>query len=389
MITKREQIVVVAATGGPPLFSGEAMESAPVRNISSEKSTSTLLGVSIIIPNHNYARFVGEAIESALAQTHPLVEVIVVDDGSTDDSRPVIERYTSRVAAVFQANAGHLRACAAGFARSHCPIVMFLDSDDRLVPEAAAIVAEDWPTGVSKKQFRLQVFDRDSAPREHRFPKYPPGLTPSTVRAELLRTGYYTCPPGLGNVYARSFLERVWPFDEHRWTDAVLCTLAPLYGDVLTSEQVIAHYRIHGANFYHSGTEVAVTRFEAYIEEEGARIEILKRHCQRLRLAFDSQRALDNLLPFREFELVVAKLSASGSADRKGALYHAVGAVKAGLAHPQTPLNRAIRAAWALAVAVMPRPVATRLIAFRYLPSKRPRSVERFLEFFGGPHAAG
>ena len=47
---------------------------------------SSPLGVSIIIPNYNYDRYIGEAIDSALAQTHPVVEVIVVDDGSTDGS---------------------------------------------------------------------------------------------------------------------------------------------------------------------------------------------------------------------------------------------------------------------------------------------------------------
>jgi len=92
-------------------------------------------GVSIVIPNYNYGRFIGEAIDSALAQTHPLVEVIVVDDGSTDDSRAVIERYGERVTAIFQANAGQNAACAAGFARAHFDLVVFVDSDDCCCPK--------------------------------------------------------------------------------------------------------------------------------------------------------------------------------------------------------------------------------------------------------------
>ena len=78
-----------------------------------------LPGVSIVIPNYNYAHFVGEAIESALAQDHPACEVIVVDDCSTDASRSVIERYADRVRTVFlsrerRAVGGDQRSLASG-----------------------------------------------------------------------------------------------------------------------------------------------------------------------------------------------------------------------------------------------------------------------------------
>ncbi|HEX2672355.1 MAG TPA: glycosyltransferase family A protein, partial [Polyangiaceae bacterium] len=69
---------------------------------SSEAQDTKIALVSVVIPNFNYARFVGQAIESALALDFPNVEVIVVDDGSTDDSRDVIERYRGRVTIVHQ-----------------------------------------------------------------------------------------------------------------------------------------------------------------------------------------------------------------------------------------------------------------------------------------------
>ena len=62
------------------------------------------LCVSIIISNYNYGRFLSAAIDSALAQTYQTVEVIVVDDGSTDNSREVIESYGDRITALFQKN---------------------------------------------------------------------------------------------------------------------------------------------------------------------------------------------------------------------------------------------------------------------------------------------
>ena len=61
---------------------------------------------SVIINNHNYGRYLGEAIESALAQTHPVTEVVVVDDGSTDDSVEVITAFGRRILPIFQENRG-------------------------------------------------------------------------------------------------------------------------------------------------------------------------------------------------------------------------------------------------------------------------------------------
>ena len=92
--------------------------------------------VSIVINNYNYARYLGDAIDSALAQTwHPL-EVIVVDDGSTDDSWSVIQRYGERVRAMRQPNGGQGAAYNAGFAASRGEWVLFLDADDLLDVDA-------------------------------------------------------------------------------------------------------------------------------------------------------------------------------------------------------------------------------------------------------------
>jgi len=87
--------------------------------------------VSIVIINYNYGRFVRAAIESALAQTQK-TEVIVVDDGSTDESAIVIEPYADRVAVVSKENGGHTSAVNAGYEASSGEVVIFLDADDYL-----------------------------------------------------------------------------------------------------------------------------------------------------------------------------------------------------------------------------------------------------------------
>src|SRR5437764_1069566 len=88
--------------------------------------------VSVIINNYNYGRFLAEAIESALSQTLPATEVIVVDDGSTDNSPEVIGRYEGRIRSIMKSNGGQASALNAGFGASSGDVVIFLDADDVL-----------------------------------------------------------------------------------------------------------------------------------------------------------------------------------------------------------------------------------------------------------------
>jgi glycosyltransferase involved in cell wall biosynthesis len=94
--------------------------------------------VSVIIPCYNRARFIAEAIGSALAQDHRETEVIVVDDGSTDGSWDVISSFGRRVRAVRVENGGVGRARNIGIAHARGSLVKFLDSDDLLEPGVIA-----------------------------------------------------------------------------------------------------------------------------------------------------------------------------------------------------------------------------------------------------------
>jgi hypothetical protein len=96
--------------------------------------------VSIIINNYNYSAFLGAAIESALAQTYRPIELIVVDDGSTDSSREVIAGYVGRILPVLKENGGQASAFNAGFAASKGDILCFLDADDLFLPEKVSTV---------------------------------------------------------------------------------------------------------------------------------------------------------------------------------------------------------------------------------------------------------
>lgn len=89
---------------------------------------------SVVIPTYNRARLVGRAVESALRQTRAGDEVIVVDDGSLDDTRRVLEEFGSRVTVVRTTHGGAGRARNLGVARARGELVAFLDSDDEWLP---------------------------------------------------------------------------------------------------------------------------------------------------------------------------------------------------------------------------------------------------------------
>jgi glycosyltransferase involved in cell wall biosynthesis len=100
-----------------------------------------VLSVSVVIPTYNRAREVSAAIDSALAQTRPALEVIVVDDGSTDETMEVLARYGETIRVVRQANQGVSAARNAGIAAARGDLLAFLDSDDAWLPQSLELRA--------------------------------------------------------------------------------------------------------------------------------------------------------------------------------------------------------------------------------------------------------
>jgi glycosyltransferase involved in cell wall biosynthesis len=104
--------------------------------------------VSVVIPTYNRAHLIGRAIESVLDQTYQPVEVIVVDDGSSDNTREVVERYDPRVRYIRQANAGAATARNTGLRVARGEFLALLDSDDEWFPwklEAQVRVLDRYP----------------------------------------------------------------------------------------------------------------------------------------------------------------------------------------------------------------------------------------------------
>ena len=94
--------------------------------------------LSVVIPAYNRAGILPEAIESVLSQGHHEIQVVVVDDGSTDETPALASRYDSRVLWIRQENHGQSHARNRGFQQSNGELVAFLDSDDLLLPQRVA-----------------------------------------------------------------------------------------------------------------------------------------------------------------------------------------------------------------------------------------------------------
>ncbi len=215
--------------------------------------------VSIIVDNFNYARYLGAAIDSALAQTYQPVEIVVVDDGSTDNSREVISNYGNKVSAIFKANGGHASAFNAGFRASHGSIVMFLDADDLLLPNAVEEVVRAWHRGVAKAQFVLAHIDADGRALGGTVPYSPAQMQAGDIGPSILDAGGYVGVPTSGNAFARSVLDRLLPLPESLWrqaADTPLEIIAPFLGEVVSLRKTLGCYRIHEANHGMLGDEL-------------------------------------------------------------------------------------------------------------------------------------
>lgn len=98
--------------------------------------------ITIIIPSYNRADYIAETIESVLAQTYRNIEVIIIDDGSTDNTREIVERYVPQVQYVYQQNSERGASRNHGLRLAKGEYISFLDSDDLWMPEKLAADVE-------------------------------------------------------------------------------------------------------------------------------------------------------------------------------------------------------------------------------------------------------
>jgi len=218
----------------------------PLRKPTEDYTSRHANTVSVVIPCYNHAHFLEQAIESVLTQSYRDFEIIVVDDGSTDDTAEVVRKY-SPVCYIYQENSGLSAARNTGLRHSRGEFLVFLDADDRLLPDALE-------TGVRCMREHpecafvsghCRVIDSNGAILS----------SPRQLQVEhehylkLLRGGSYIwCPATV--FYQRRIFDFVRGFDTalKRLEDYELYLRITKDFPVYSHKQVVAEYRRHGSN---------------------------------------------------------------------------------------------------------------------------------------------
>jgi glycosyltransferase involved in cell wall biosynthesis len=215
------------------------------RDLQQEQHVGAAL-VSVVIPCFNQAHFLGEAIESVLSQSYSHFEIVVVDDGSTDNTSEVAGRYPG-VHCVRQENQGLAGARNSGLYESKGSYLVFLDADDRLLPDALKVGLECLKAH-PECAFVSGRYREIAADESHLRGFQPLYHIKKGDYSELLRGNYIGMHATL--MYRRSVLESVGGFD----TSIEACEDYDLYLRIARNfpihchDKVVAEYRQHDSN---------------------------------------------------------------------------------------------------------------------------------------------
>ena len=214
--------------------------------------------VSILVTSYNYEQYLRKCIDSALNQSYSRVEIVVVDDGSTDSSKEIIASYGKRIIPIHQNNKGTAAAFNAAFSASHGEVICRLDSDDYFFPEKVARAVDIFQSYPQIAWFfhQLRIVDRNGKQLKETRLKRTGKLD---LREHIIKTGLMpignTCGSGL--CFSRSLLQKMYPLPDNsklsvteRYLKAVACATAEGFFD----GQPLAALRIHGRNIF-SGSQ--------------------------------------------------------------------------------------------------------------------------------------
>jgi glycosyltransferase involved in cell wall biosynthesis len=213
--------------------------------------------VSVIIPCYRQAHFLADSIGSVLRQTHPGVEVVVIDDGSPDNTEAVVRQYPG-VRYLRQKNAGVSAARNAGIRASRGGYVMFLDADDRLLPDAVSRglqrFHEDSGLGMVAGHFRVIGFDgRVIASPSSRAVHHDHYLS--------LLHDYFIGPPGV-MLFRREVVEQLGGFDAANNAAAdyeIVLRVARTFPIQVHEDVVLEYRRYAGSMSANPGAMLAAT----------------------------------------------------------------------------------------------------------------------------------
>jgi glycosyltransferase involved in cell wall biosynthesis len=238
--------------------------------------------VSVLITSYNYALYLREAIDSALNQTYSNTEVIVVDDGSTDNSPEIMASYEDRIIPIYKKNGGHASAANAAYAASQGQIICFLDSDDVWLPQKVETVVEAFNTypNATVVYHKVQNIDTVGTPTGQPWPPYKP--IKGDISQHVARTGgWWPFPPTTALSFSRTYMGKVMDIPEQgskMCVDAFLADLAPFLGEVVGIDRVLSLYRIHGSNYWNdAAAEQQDVHLRRVLQDHELRVNRLNR----------------------------------------------------------------------------------------------------------------
>ncbi len=215
--------------------------------------------VSILVSNYNYGRFIGDTIKSALDQTYSNIELIICDDGSTDNSVHIIEEYASRdsrLRLIRKKNGGQGSGFNAAFAASRGEIIALLDSDDLFLPRKVERVVADFQAHPDCGLGLQRVIRMSANLRRQGVWPMSDSLPFGWYGTRLLSDGGVLpfIPPTSGLTLRRDVAERLFPLSLERplvsCPDQLIARLAPFLTSVTRDQEALSAYRLHGNNNY-------------------------------------------------------------------------------------------------------------------------------------------
>jgi glycosyltransferase involved in cell wall biosynthesis len=337
------------------------------------------LKASILVNNYNYGRFVAAAIDSALQQDWPRKEIIVVDDGSTDDSRAIISAYGDKIRAVFKENGGQTSAANLGFRHCTGDVIFFLDSDDILLANAVTTVIKAWHDDVSKIQFPMLMMREDGSLTGAIYPNLEEKHTPTWIRRSIELTSFYTSSPTSGNAWSRKFIDGVFPIPEQvRFFDGYLNVLAPFVGDVVSLTTPLLKYRINTNNFW-------TRQFSPQLVAESADEEAMD--TMRLNRILNDKLGIQPLDHRKNFtymmKRIVIKKFIPGQCAESWSTVLAL-SYRSIMNNPNlSAKTKVLVLGWCFSVFAAPKRASIQIVKMRFVPSYRPPIVEALLKLSG------
>jgi glycosyltransferase involved in cell wall biosynthesis len=207
--------------------------------------------ITVLIDTYNYGRYIEEAIESVLAQDFPpeQMQVIVVDDGSTDNTAELVKKY-SQIEYMEKMNAGQASALNYGVAHARGQIIAFLDADDYWLPGKLRRVVDEFQKnpGVGLVHHRLKELDTRTGEFRDGFFVPMNGHKPISLQYILS----YNPTPTSSLALSRAVTDNIFPMPDaiRIQADGYVQAIAPFVAPIAAINDSLAVYRIHGANLY-------------------------------------------------------------------------------------------------------------------------------------------